>query len=168
MVQKALPMWREIKGTNDELIVVDGNSDDGTYEVLKEEDGKLIDILIHEPDQSEAHAYNKGFVRARGFIIKLITDDDIFYSEALETAYTTMIENSKIDILITGGERIIVNQDGTIGDIFNYQWFDDSSKINTIENIITNTIQSISFFFFILHHLEDFKLILVLHRGQLI
>ncbi len=136
LVQKALPMWHSLKGRNDEFIVVDGDSDDGTYELLKREEGKLIDLLIHEPDESEADALNKGFLKAKGIIIKIITDDDIFYPDALEKAYSVMLENPEIDILITGGERVKINKDGTIGKTINYQWFNEKSDINTIENII--------------------------------
>ncbi|UCB47400.1 MAG: glycosyltransferase, partial [Spirochaetota bacterium] len=136
MVQKALPSWRELKGNEEELIVVDGDSKDGTYELLKKEEGKLVDLLIHEPDRSEAEALNKGFLKARGIIIKIITDDDIYYSKALEKAYDTMIEYPGIDILITGGVRALVDEDGVIGKVINYQWLDEKSSINSIESLI--------------------------------
>src|SRR4051812_8278690 len=78
-VRAALPMWESLKEPQDELIVIDGDSTDGTYEILRDAKPGLIDCLVHEKDRSEAHAFIKGFLRARGKLIKGLTDDDIFY-----------------------------------------------------------------------------------------
>lgn len=103
-ISKALAHWRDLKSENDELIVVDGNSTDGTYDLLCTAECGLIDCLIHEPDLSEAHAFNKGFLAARGTLIKTLTDDDHFYKDGLEKAYQVMLSHPEIDMLNTGGE----------------------------------------------------------------
>lgn len=105
LVAEALPRWRELKDPQDELIVVDGASTDGTYELLRDAEPGLIDELIHEPDRCESHAFNKGFLLARGLLIKPLTDDDVFYREGLEKAYQVMLAHPQIDILNTGGEH---------------------------------------------------------------
>jgi glycosyltransferase involved in cell wall biosynthesis len=135
-VKKAIVHWRALKGEDDELIVIDGDSTDGTYEVLKEEEGALIDLLVHEPDRSESDALNKGFTKAHGSLIKIITDDDIFYPDALERAYAAMMEYPDIDILITGGERAIAGASGEKLRTINYQWFDERTSVNSVESIV--------------------------------
>ncbi|MBN2323000.1 MAG: glycosyltransferase [Spirochaetes bacterium] len=135
-VRKAVSHWRTLKGKDDELVVIDGDSTDGTYEVLKQQEGTLIDLLVHEPDRSESDALNKGFKKARGSFIKIITDDDIFYPDELELAYAAMREHPDIDILITGGERAVVGASGGKGRTINYQWFDEKTAVNSVESII--------------------------------
>lgn len=110
---EALATWKQLKGPDDELIIVDGMSDDGSYELLRDAEPGLIDRLVHEPDQSEAHALNKGLLLARGDLIKPLTDDDLFFRDGLEKAYETMFAQPEIDILNTGGEYREIDASGS-------------------------------------------------------
>jgi len=58
------------------LIVIDGNSNDGTQEILKKH-ANDIDHLIIEPDDGQADALNKGFSLATGDILAYLNSDDI-------------------------------------------------------------------------------------------
>jgi glycosyltransferase involved in cell wall biosynthesis len=136
-IRKALPMWKALKGPQDELIVVDGDSSDGSYELLRDAEPGLVDILIHEKDRSEAHATNKGFLAARGRYIKGISDDDVFFREALEKAYAAMDANPDIDLLMTGGESIDQVADPGNTKPFFYQWFPDGTPMNANYEFIT-------------------------------
>lgn len=60
-----------------EYIVVDGNSVDGTREVLNEYADKITHI-ISEEDDSLYDAINKGILKATGDIIGILNSDDIF------------------------------------------------------------------------------------------
>jgi glycosyltransferase involved in cell wall biosynthesis len=90
--------------SDEEIIVVDGASNDGTGEYLR---GALergeIHQLISEPDAGEAHGFNKGVLRARGELIKLITDDDVFYFPSINLAKKYMLTNDDVDILFSDG-----------------------------------------------------------------
>ncbi len=108
-LQKALEKTLEIVGPLDELIVIDGDSTDGTREIIKEFP-TLVDIFVSEPDESEGHGFNKGILLASGKYIKLLTDDDIFYSDAIDEAVLLMENNPDIDLLIGGGTK---NKNGT-------------------------------------------------------
>ena len=50
---------------NFEWIVIDGNSNDGTYEILQKYESR-INTLIHEPDRGIYNAMNKGIKKAHG------------------------------------------------------------------------------------------------------
>lgn len=62
----------------DEIIVFDGQSTDGSQEYLHGlfEEGKFS-VYRSEPDRNQAHALNKAIFCARGEIIKVVLDDDV-------------------------------------------------------------------------------------------
>lgn len=138
-LKAALPRWEQLKGPHDELIVIDGDSTDGTWELLKSAPAGLIDRLVHEPDRSEAHAFNKGYLLARGRLIKGLTDDDLFFKNALDEAYQAMFERPEIDILITGGESVAA-LDGAAGLLpHHYQWIPDGTDLQAESGYVTMT-----------------------------
>ncbi len=89
---------------NEEIVVADGASTDGTVEYLRDlyEQGK-IHQFISEPDKGEAHGYNKCLLMARGELIKIITDDDVFYYPGIQKCKQFMLTHPEIDILGTQG-----------------------------------------------------------------
>ena len=58
-----------------EYIVVDGDSTDGTLELLRANQNRLA-LWISEPDRGISDAFNKGIALSRGQIIGLINSDD--------------------------------------------------------------------------------------------
>ena len=89
---------------DEEIVVVDGASTDGTVEYLIElyKQGK-INQFISEPDKGEAHGYNKGLLMAKGSLIKIITDDDAFYYPGIQECKNFMLEHPEIDVVGTNG-----------------------------------------------------------------
>lgn len=63
--------------TNYEYIVIDGNSSDGTDEVIKR-NSLLIDQLVVEPDLGVYHAMNKGVKLAKGSWLIFMNAGDCF------------------------------------------------------------------------------------------
>ena len=103
-----LPYLKEVmrllllnKKNDEEIVIADGGSTDGTVEFL---DGLFkegrIDQFISEKDKGEAHGYNKTFLLAKGDLIKVITDDDVFYYPAIAGCRKYMEENVYIDVLV--------------------------------------------------------------------
>ena len=64
-IEKTLLSVMEQSALNYEFIVIDGNSIDGTLDVIKKY-SYGIDILISEPDKGLYDAMNKGLNVARG------------------------------------------------------------------------------------------------------
>lgn len=105
-LEKALESFRDsgLITSKDELIIVDGNSADGTQEVVKKF-SDIVTVFISEPDTSGQHAINKAFLLASGKYIKYLTDDDIYYSKATEQAVAIMEQHPEIDMLLCGGTK---------------------------------------------------------------
>ena len=67
------------RGEDTELIVVDGGSDDGTLDVLRQYAGS-IDYWISEPDRGIYDAMNKGIAAATGkFVLHLNAGDRLLF-----------------------------------------------------------------------------------------
>jgi glycosyltransferase len=65
---------------NIEYIIVDGQSDDGTLEIINKYNG-LYDKLIVEKDECLYDGLNKGIKIATGDFIGILHSDDVFYDE---------------------------------------------------------------------------------------
>ena len=103
-IGKALEMIRLLVKPEDELIVVDGGSSDGTVEILARY-SDLVDVLISEKDSNASHALNKGILLSKGLYIKHLTDDDQFFPDAMEQAIKVLEAHPEVDMLLCGGER---------------------------------------------------------------
>lgn len=92
------------KKDDEEILIADGASTDGTKEYLEKlkEDGK-IDYFISESDSGLAHALNKLVLISNGILIKYLSDDDTFDYKTINLCKTFMLENTYIDLLNTEG-----------------------------------------------------------------
>jgi len=91
---------------NEEVVIIDGASTDGTTEYLRQLHaiGK-IDQFLSEPDHGEAHAFNKGLLLARGELLKVIVDDDVLHYPTIQRCKEYMLDNPAADVLgCDGGE----------------------------------------------------------------
>ena len=117
---------------DEEIVVIDGASTDGTVEYLTDlhKEGK-IQQFISEPDRGEAHGYNKGFLMARGKLIKDITDDDAFYYPGIQECKKFMLEHEEIDVISGNSANLILEQiEVNSDDIENHFKILDDSEYN--------------------------------------
>lgn len=83
--------------TDYEYIIIDGGSNDGSVEAIKEYSGHIT-YWISERDKGIYHAMNKGIVKAKGTYINFMNSGDAYYkSDTLE----------KVNNLINGSDFII-------------------------------------------------------------
>lgn len=93
--------------TNIEHIIIDGNSIDGTKDILKRYQSK-ISRWISEPDQGIYDALNKGIQLATGNVIGLLHSDDMFASETVIEKIATRFTETKCDA--TYGDLLYVSK----------------------------------------------------------
>ncbi len=103
-LQKIMQELIKNKKEDEEIVVADGASTDGTKEYLAELFGRgEIDAYISEQDKSEAHGFNKCILMSQGELIKIITDDDVFHYPSIARCRKFMLEHPEVDFLGTNG-----------------------------------------------------------------
>jgi len=80
--------------SNFEYLVMDGGSTDGTLEILKKYDKKII--WRSEKDKGQGDAVNKGLKLAKGEILTYLNSDDTLEPGALKLVADFFIRNPKI------------------------------------------------------------------------
>jgi len=87
---------------DEEIVVVDGNSADGTKEYLQKlfDEGK-IQQYISEPDHNQAHGWNKALLMANGTLLKKIMDDDVYDYDTIRKCRDYMVQHPQIDVCIS-------------------------------------------------------------------
>ena len=90
-----------------EYIIVDGNSNDGTKEIIKSY-GKRISKVISEPDKGMYDAINKGIKAASGDIIGILNADDFYNDEFVLQKVIRAFEKNNVDAIF-GNIRFVSN-----------------------------------------------------------
>lgn len=96
--------------TNIEYVIIDGQSTDGTLEIIEKYKDK-ISYYVSEPDKGIYDAMNKGLAAASGDIIGILNADDWYDSNAVKYVMDCFADNDA-DIVYGGFNR--VESDGTI------------------------------------------------------
>lgn len=92
------------KKEDEEIIIIDGGSTDGTPEYLQELFARGdIQQFVSEPAKGLGHQINKGLLMAKGDLIKNLNDDDVYYYDEMQKCKTFMLEHPEIDALGTNG-----------------------------------------------------------------
>lgn len=91
---------------NIEYIIIDGNSTDGTKELIIENSEK-IDYFISQPDHGIYDAMNKGIMLAKGRFICFMNSDDQCTQDAAQTVID-LYKETEADV-ICGSRKLIEN-----------------------------------------------------------
>lgn len=119
-IEKAIKSVLEQNYDNIEYIVIDGNSTDGTKEIIETYRDRLSQY-ISEPDKGMYDAINKGLRLATGDVIGLMHSDDEFYDKEVISRIASRFNNEQyIDGVYGDGvyvsndnkERLIRNRIG--------------------------------------------------------
>jgi len=89
---------------DEEIVVYDGGSTDGTKEYLAELfQEEKIHQFASEKDFGEANGYNKAMLAAKGAIIKIISDDDAYNYQGITHCKTFMLQNPSVHLVAADG-----------------------------------------------------------------
>ena len=91
-----------------EYIVVDGNSTDGTVDILKSENA-FITKWISEPDHGIYDAMNKAVKMSTGEVVGILNSDDFYTNEDVLSEVATAFEDPKVDAVF--GDLVVVDPD---------------------------------------------------------
>ncbi len=92
------------KKLDEEILVADGASTDGTKDyLLGLKNSGAIDFLVSEVDFGVAHAMNKLILVAKGTLFMLIADDDAYDYQVLAECKRFMLEHKNIDLVCANG-----------------------------------------------------------------
>lgn len=100
-----------------EYIVVDALSTDATLDVINEYTQKFLDagiefVFIHEKDNGQSDAINKGWSRASGDIVSFINSDDYYEPNVLSTVMENFSKHHDVQWLYGGWN--LVDKNGKI------------------------------------------------------
>ncbi len=83
---------------NIEYIVVDGNSKDGTIEIIKSYDS-FISKWISEPDKGIYDAMNKALQLATGDVVGILNSDDFYFNNQILSQIANAFLDSSVDVV---------------------------------------------------------------------
>lgn len=97
-------------GPDDEYIIVDPGSNDGSREIIKAIDSPNV-RWIFEPDRGPADGLNRGFASATGDVFFYLNSDDILLAGSLDKMRTLFLQANE-DVVY--GDGCIVNRDSIV------------------------------------------------------
>ncbi|MCC8425728.1 glycosyltransferase [Mucilaginibacter sp. UR6-11] len=122
---------------DEEIVVVDSESTDGSKEYLKQLlERSKIQQFISEPDKNQAHGWNKAMLLAKGILIKKIIDDDVFCYDAIRKCKLYMLQNPQVDIVISNDLS---------SELKNHQTISRHSRLPQFENWRKASVPSFTF-----------------------
>lgn len=98
---------------NLEYIVIDGGSQDGSVEIIKEFEDKLT-YWESKPDRGQTDAINKGFSKANGKYLAWLNSDDVYQPGAVQAAVAYLEEHPDVG-MVYGDCSFIDANDRKIG-----------------------------------------------------
>lgn len=105
---------------NIEYVIVDGNSKDGTLDIIQSYEDK-ISKWISEPDKGLYDAMNKGLSMATGDLVGILNSDDVFNSESVIEEVLDF--HKKNDIEASVGDIIQHNENGKIVRLYSSKYW---------------------------------------------
>lgn len=92
-----------------EYIVIDGSSQDGSYEIIQKYAPRLA-YWQSQKDKGQTDALNQGFARATGQILAWLNSDDLLYPGAVRKAVAALQEAPAVGMVY--GDCRLINAEG--------------------------------------------------------
>jgi glycosyltransferase involved in cell wall biosynthesis len=107
-IERTIRSVLEQEYPNLEYVVQDGNSQDGTLDVLRSFAPRLAHFESR-PDGGQAHALNLGFQNTRGEIMSYLNSDDLLMPGTLQYVAAYFAGHPKVDVVYS--HRVIIDAD---------------------------------------------------------
>ncbi|QUI62433.1 glycosyltransferase [Pseudoalteromonas sp. A22] len=95
-----------------ELIVIDGGSNDGTFELLDKYKSRFT-YFISEKDSGISEAWNKGLAKAEGDFVVILNSDDYWPPNYLESISAQLPVKEKRKALFYGNTQMVMGEEKT-------------------------------------------------------
>jgi len=118
-----------------EHIIADGGSTDGTLDILKKYNDKII--WISEPDNGQTEAINKGFKMANGEICAYLNSDDLYLPGVIKKIVIYFNKHPQVDMII--GDMHYVDETGGIKKTSFFPPFNEGRMIRSGGSLISQT-----------------------------
>ncbi|MBK9925006.1 MAG: glycosyltransferase [Anaerolineales bacterium] len=147
---------------NLEYWVIDGGSNDGTVEILKEYNGRIS--WISKADNGQSEAINKGWMFSHGDILAWVNADDLLMPSAIHHAVNALLADQTIGAIY--GNASYINETNNFIQAYPAHTFSYDTLVNNTENYIPqpsvfirrNIIEAAGFLDESLHYLMDYDL----------
>ena len=96
---------------NLEYIIIDGGSTDNSVDIIQKYESRLS-YWVSEKDRGQAHAINKGLVRATGEIVGWINSDDVYLPWTFRSAIRAFHARPSVDLI--WGSRILIGANSEV------------------------------------------------------
>ena len=90
-----------------EYIVIDGNSQDGTQEIIQKYQSSIAKTLS-EPDRGMYDAMNKGIAMATGDVIGILNSDDVYMNNHVVSDLMAKMQEAQADVVFA--DLILVDE----------------------------------------------------------
>lgn len=97
---------------NVEHVVVDGESDDGTLDVLESRTDEPHFRYVSEPDEGQSDAINKGFDMVEGDIVGWLNSDDVFFDTRTVERVVEYFRRYDADVIY--GDMALIDADSDV------------------------------------------------------
>ena len=132
-IKEIIKRVKEAEPHDKEIIIVDDYSTDGTREILKTINDRMIKVIFHEKNTGKGGALRTGFSEAEGDIV-IIQDSDLEYDPREISALIKPIEDGIADVSF--GSRLSGGKPQRV----HMFWHDIGNKFMTLlTNIIYNS-----------------------------